>query len=52
MRWVHAIVCLFLTVALIGIMGSPKYSKDVFMISLFIYFYSILILKALFKDVE
>lgn len=50
MKWVHMVICFFLTAALIGIANSPKITKDQFIGVLFVYFYMISLLIALFKD--
>jgi hypothetical protein len=49
-KWAHMVLCLFSTVALIGIGNSPLITKDQFICALFVYSYMILLLIALFKE--
>ena len=50
MKWIHMVVCLFLTFSLIGFANSPSITKDEFIVALFVYLYTVVLLIALFKE--
>ena len=50
MKWLHMVVCTVSTVFLIMMAGSPKVTKDLFVLALVIDIYLILLAVALFKE--
>jgi hypothetical protein len=52
LAWINTILCVFGFGLLIGLANSPDISKDVFIVSLFVWVYIVLISIALIKSVS
>ena len=50
MKWIHMVICLFLTFFLIGLANSPLITKQEFIGALFVYLYMVVLLIVLFKE--